>query len=814
MQNAAMFYWLMPIALLMSAGYFYKKNFAEFEKEKAEIRKTIEQQSEELKSQSDKIIQKNEELASMLDVVSRQKKFSEMLNRFNTEISLSPNLYEVCGAILNNCLDIFGCQAGMLIVIHPKNKVKKIIACSGLSINLDESEFGEEKKLGGLIERCIEEKKMILASYPQSALTTDVYVNVCCKMIHEVYFPFITYDNTVGAMVLGRINNNNFNQEEIDLIKKLSQQGALAIYNSFTYLEMEETYGQLYEQGILVNELNEQLRHERDNIKRERNIAQLVINSINEGICMIDLQSSLVLVNKQWEEYFCCSQGCEHSAFYAKVFGKSLATLHDSAEIKDALKYISAANDVQATFEIDIRDHVLKIWTGPVTDGTGVVNGRLFVYHDITKEAEVDRMKSELVATVSHELRTPLTSILGFSELLTSKQFSEEKKQLYIKTIHKESYRLTQLINDFLDLQKMESGGQVYSFDDEDAKEIIQEAVKLFSDKSAKHQIFVDVPPDNVYVRADNQRVVQVLVNLIANAIKFSPGRDSVKVGVVVEKGMACFSVADQGLGIPENVVPQLFKKFYRVDNSDRRKIGGTGLGLAICKEIVLAHKGQIWVHSDYEVGSTFYFTVPLVENRLQYENISEAFNESTANLAELVKIDFEETKKNLPLVLIVEDDVSLTVLFKEELERNGYNVITTESGENTLHTVKKVIPHAIILDIRLAGELDGWTVLQHLKQNAITAKIPIIISSCLSEREIGLAMGASEYLVKPFEPGMLVSILKKFVSGSNPCMVVPGETKVNDWLIPALSKRGMEITEVHKEKDLVYLIVEKRDKT
>lgn len=245
---------------------------------------------------------------------------------------------------------------------------------------------------------------------------------------------------------------------------------------------------------------------------------------------------------------------------------------------------------------------------------TGLIKEFLAISRDITTRKEADQLKDELVSTVSHELRTPLTSLRGFAELMLKKEFPREKQKEFLAIIHNESVRLTNLINDFLDLQRLDSGRQEYHFDDLSLPALLHESVAIFSG-GKEHRLFhLLLPPQLPMVRADRERIQQVLANLFSNAVKFSPEGSAISVGAQVRDGEAVVWVKDQGLGIPQEAMPKLFSKFFRVDNQDTRTIGGTGLGLALIKKIVEEHTGRVWVESTVGEGSTFFFTLPLAE--------------------------------------------------------------------------------------------------------------------------------------------------------------------------------------------------------
>ena len=234
---------------------------------------------------------------------------------------------------------------------------------------------------------------------------------------------------------------------------------------------------------------------------------------------------------------------------------------------------------------------------------------------------ERERLKDELVSIVSHELRTPLTSMRGFAELMLKREFPPEKQREFLSIIHTEAVRLTNLINNFLDLQRMEAGHQMYDFVEVDIVAVICDTLSVFSHGvNGSHYFRLETPGPLPPVWADADRLRQVLTNFLSNAVKFSPQGGEIRVGARREGDHIIVWVADQGVGICLEDREKLFTKFYRVDNKETRHVGGTGLGLAIAREIVEAHKGRVWVESTASVGSTFFFALPIDRDFLEKE--------------------------------------------------------------------------------------------------------------------------------------------------------------------------------------------------
>jgi signal transduction histidine kinase len=233
---------------------------------------------------------------------------------------------------------------------------------------------------------------------------------------------------------------------------------------------------------------------------------------------------------------------------------------------------------------------------------------------DVTQQKEVERLKEELVSTVSHELRTPLTSIRGFTELMLSRSFSPEQQREFLLILQREAVHLTNLINDFLDLRRMEAGREVYDIAAVALEPLLQHCLALFRDKEESHTFRLEIPSVLPLVEADESRIHRVAVNLLSNAVKFSPDGGEIILGAQPDKEHMLLWVKDSGIGISQDILPKVFDRFFRADNRATRSVGGTGLGLSLVKEILTAHRGRIWVESTPGEGSTFFFTLPLLQ--------------------------------------------------------------------------------------------------------------------------------------------------------------------------------------------------------
>src|SRR5216683_258508 len=311
------------------------------------------------------------------------------------------------------------------------------------------------------------------------------------------------------------------------------------------------------------------------------------------------------------------------------------------------------------------------------------------------QSAELGRAKDEMVSVVSHELRTPLASIVGFAELLATREVTAAQRKDYLAVMLQEGRRLTALVNDFLDLRRLEGGHLSMRFAPADIKALVTRAVELFNEPGAT-PIEMRLPDDLPLVRVDGDAMFRVMANLFSNARKYSPLGGPIVVGASVVNGMVEVYVQDKGLGVPPEALAQLFAKFFRVESTDRNSIGGTGLGLAICKNIVESHGGKIGARSEgLGMGTLFYFTIPTVREQAQSGD-----------------------------VLVVEDDSGFANLLEAELEARDLTSIWAADAETAMHVMTKA--RAVVLDLLLPG-LSGEAFLNQLRATRGDG-IPVVV--------------------------------------------------------------------------------------
>ncbi len=463
----------------------------------------------------------------------------------------------------------------------------------------------------------------------------------------------------------------------------------------------------------------------------------------------------------------------------------AVESVHPEA-YREHLGAIAADPDFEGEYEFELRSgRWAKRYTSPVRDADGELVGRLFVVRETTREREVEQLKSDLVATVSHELRTPLTGVLGFAELLATRELDPETRQSYLETIHGEARRLTDLINNFLDLQRIEAGAFTLAIESVDLAVLLRREVELHSQQSPAHTLSVVFAERPLRVAADADRISEVVGNLLSNAIKYSPHGGPVTLSADQRDRMARVAITDSGIGIPATAQRKVFTKFFRVDSSDTREIGGTGLGLALCKEIVEAHGGRIGFESTEGKGSTFWFELPL----------GPAASTGGGRRA-----------------LVVEDDHTTGLLLAEYLGELDCVVEQVRTGEAALEAVAANSPALVCLDIALPGQIDGWQVLISLKSDARTAEIPVIVCTGRGGRERAGALGAAEFLAKPFSREQLLGAITRVLPENRGLvLVVDDEPSVRRLVVETLSGGGLSFREVADGHAALEAIAEER---
>jgi signal transduction histidine kinase/DNA-binding response OmpR family regulator len=364
--------------------------------------------------------------------------------------------------------------------------------------------------------------------------------------------------------------------------------------------------------------------------------------------------------------------------------------------------------------------------------------GRL--YHDLEAAS---RHKSDFLATMSHELRTPLNAVIGFSEVLLERMFGDlnDKQAEYLDDILSSGRHLLSLINDILDLSKVEAGKMELDLSAFSLESALENGVTMVRERAALHNIVLhlDVAPDASSLEADERKVKQVVFNLLSNAVKFTPDGGRIDVTARRLGDEVQVAVSDTGVGIDPADQALIFEEFRQVGPRE-----GTGLGLALAQKFIDLHGGRLWVESALGAGSTFTFSLPM-----RHPSAAAAVEGADA------------VASRQPTLVLVEDDQHSIDLLQIYLDGAGFNIVVCRNGEVGIEAARRLRPAAIILDLMLPG-MDGWEFLSLAKADEGIAGIPVIIVSTLDEPGKGFALGAADYLVKPLRRENLLASLER----------------------------------------------------
>ena len=397
---------------------------------------------------------------------------------------------------------------------------------------------------------------------------------------------------------------------------------------------------------------------------------------------------------------------------------------------------------------------------------------------------QANQTKSEFLANMSHELRTPLNAIIGYAQILQedAEDTGQDVMVPDLKKIESAGKHLLGLINDILDLSKIEAGRMEIYLEPVSVPALVDEVRTLTAPLASANgnRVEVSIGPGVESIQTDVTKLKQSLLNLVSNACKFTKeGRVELNVSVVdaPDGRKIVFEVADSGIGMTPDQQAKLFQPFSQADSSTTRKFGGTGLGLAITKRLCNLLDGDVVVTSEEGRGSRFTITLPL--------RLAETWNEMEGDAPEV------SGPAQAATLLLIDDDPQVHDLLGQMLSREGYRVEHATSGPDALTMVQKVRPAAILLDVMMP-QVDGWTVLSALKRDPGLAAIPVIIVSMLDERPLGLSLGAAEFLTKPIDRSQLVETVRQHAGpAKGVVLVVDGDTGQAGQIALAVSETG-----------------------
>ena len=415
----------------------------------------------------------------------------------------------------------------------------------------------------------------------------------------------------------------------------------------------------------------------------------------------------------------------------------------------------------------------------------------------LSQRSELDNIKDEFISTVSHELRTPLTSIRGALGLLSAGLMGtvDTKAQNLLRIALTNTDRLIRLINDILDLERMESGRAPLHVRRCSLRDLTKQAIetmKPMADTAGVHLEFsLGVAPEGVFFDGDPDRILQIITNLLSNSIKFSPPESTVTLRLEADSNSVQLRVSDQGRGIPLEKLDAIFDRFQQVEASDARQKGGTGLGLAICRTIVQQHNGSIWAESNP------------AEHRGPGASLIVSLPRMSRLLDQIDDKGIVQPRGGDGTVILCDDDSGIRTIIGEHLRHHGYTILEASDGMSAIALAETHEVSAILLDLYMPG-LTGWETLQRLKHSPATAKIPVVILSVLSpsstpREERQAASAAQGWVQKPFNENQLLAELSRVLhAGDGPAHVLLVEDDIDLASVVIAGFKDAQITIDH----------------
>lgn len=707
------------------------------------------------------------------------------LYRIGVALTSADTLEEVLETLLIEALRTVNAPAGSIALYDEESDLLTLKASHGFS--KDFSQVTQWKvRDGGMTDHILSKRIPTIISDIEKYPFVDNRNLIKEGIKSIVAVPLFANEHITGVLYLDDFKPRDWTQREIEFITLLGIQAAYAI-EKFRLIEtISET------QTYLKNVLN--------------NSADIIITTDTEGrIVEFNSGASRVLGYSKEE-----------------IIGKKAEDLwvrpdnrNEILKILEKEGYISNYETQLITKDGQIIDASLTL--SYIRNGDGKIHGTVGISKDITEKKKLERaieernlelhelnekleekvlertkdlekanralersnrLKSQFIATMSHELRTPLNSILGFSELLMDEVFGTltEKQKRYANNIYNSGSHLLQLINNILDIAKIESGKMELHYESFSVRQAISEVetvIKPLADKKNQN-VAIAIGEKVSILKADKVKFKQVLYNLLSNAVKFTHegGDVFLEAELIGGENSSYFaknpnispgnenclkiSVTDTGIGIKKEDHEKIFSEFEQVDSSFSRRYEGTGLGLALTKKLVELHGGAISVESEQGKGSKFTIVIPLFD----VTTFEKAPKIHAPEPAEPVyDVDLSKKRRGeAPLMLVVEDDPSTSELLTLYLAQGGYRIAHAYNGDTAINRIRELKPFAVLLDVMLPGK-DGWEILQEMKSDPELKDIPVIISSVIDNRELGFTLGASDYLVKPVDR---ITLLKK----------------------------------------------------
>jgi PAS domain S-box-containing protein len=700
-----------------------------------------------------------------------QKALLDTLADLSGELEIS----RVLRAVVERAVSLLGVTGGELAIYEADAEELVIVA----SHNIGSDSTGTRMKVGegamGWVAQTRE--PLIIPNYQEWEGRSGKYEATTARGVMVV--PLLIGQRLVGTLASVHTEaDRTFGPEDLRLLNLFAPQAAIAIENAHLFTDAE----------------------------RQRRYLEAVVVNSPVAIVTLDLEGTIVSLNPAFETLFGYTP--------EEAIGRNLDDLINTSEtLGEAAGYTDAAAEGRPAHGIGKRRRKdgsfldVELAGVPVTVGSERV-GIVALYHDVTellqarREAEAaSRAKSQFLANMSHELRTPLNAIIGYSEMLYEEGEERGLDDLLpdLTKIGSAGKHLLALINDILDLSKIEAGKMDLHMEEVDVAALIDEVASTVRPLVGRGSNTLDIVIDEEVrpVRADLTKLRQVLLNLLSNACKFTEhGTIELRASVEDEGRWLSLRVADTGIGMTPEQLERLFEAFSQADSSTSRRYGGTGLGLAISRRFCKMMGGDVTVESVPDEGSVF--TVRLPTGWKRAAPGKDALDPGGSGSGDA------------GTVLLIDDDLRMHDLLTRTLTREGFRVVGATDGPSGLERAREIRPDAVLLDI-VMPRMDGWHVLADFKRDPDLRHIPVVVVTILDDEDLGYALGASDFLVKPVDRKRLVQVLDDLLDRESRVLVVEDDEATRSVLRRTLRGAGWQVDEAGDGKAALECLEEAR---
>jgi signal transduction histidine kinase/CheY-like chemotaxis protein len=679
--------------------------------------------------------------------------------------------------------------------------------------------------------------------------------------VSMIYLPLIAQERVLGVLSVQSFKKHAYTEQDLSLLENIAAYTTIALDNANAYLRINEREHEVRERAaelVTINRISQALATQLDKDALIQLVGEQVRELFHAPIAYVALLDRSTMMLQFPYTYGEDAQARPFGAgltsqiirsgqplLINEAMDQTRKRLGIQAIGRDTASYLGVpipsggqtigVISVQSTDQEGRFTEADQRLLSTIASAVGVSfhNARLFeeASHARAAAEEADAAKSSFLSTVSHELRTPLTSVLGFAKIIRrrleerlfplisdeDRKVVQAKRQVVenLDVVVSEGERLTKLIDDVLDLAKIEAGKFTWNMGSVSMAEVIERAIaatgSLFEAK--KLTLVRDIEPDLPPVHGDQDRLIQVVINLISNAVKFTDA-GSITCSARRREDELVVSVIDSGIGIAPADQPKVFERFKQVGDTLTDKPKGTGLGLPICKEIVEYHGGSIWVESAPGQGSTFSFTLPVTGEPAQLGLLPVRRSVDIESLVRQLREQVATHQPRDKSVLVVDDDSNIRSLLQQELTEAGYAVRLAEDGRKALALIREQTPGLVILDVMMP-EMNGFDVAAVLKNDPATMDIPIIILSIVEDKERGFRLGVDRYLTKPIDTASLfheVGALLDQGKSRKKVMVVDEDASTIRTLTDVLETRGYEVVESNGSELVSQAVLSKPD--